>query len=118
VALKNKDLGLLELVAIALGGMIGGGIFSVLILEFASLTFIIVSLLMALANLKLRKQTGANPWLASTAVIALATGGVLILAWQLRTEPAHLAFTIAVGLIVIVSSNRYARMRGPSRRDT
>jgi hypothetical protein len=70
------------------------------------------------ANLKLRKQTCANPWLAAAAVIALAAGGVLILIWQARTEPAHLGFTIAVGLVVIVSSNRYAKMRGPSRRDT
>ena len=85
-----------------------------LILEFGSLTFMIVSLLMAVANLKLRKETGANPWVAATAVISLAAGGVLILVWQLRTEPAHLAFTLAVGLIVIVSSNRYAKMRGPS----
>lgn len=89
-----------------------------LILEFGSLTFMLVSLLMAVANLKLRKQTGANPWLASIAVVALAGGCVLILAWQFRTEPARLAITLAVGLVVMASSNRYAKLRGPISRDT
>ena len=81
-----------------------------LIVEFGSLTFMIVSLLMAVANLKLRAQTGANGLFAGLAVASLAAGAVLILVWQLRTEPLHLGFTLAVGLVVVVSSNRYAKM--------
>ncbi len=84
-----------------------------LILEFASLTFIVVSFVMALANLKMREHTGAKLWLAILSVLALAAAGVLILLWQLRSEPAHLAITLAIGVGIAVSSKAYGRYASP-----
>ncbi len=68
-----------------------------LILEFGSLTFIVVSLLMAIANFKLREHTGTSLWFGIVSVLALAVAACLILLWQMRTGPLHLAITVTVG---------------------
>ncbi len=100
-ALSIMALALFAWVLVLTGGL-------ELILEFGSLTFIVVSFLMAVANLKMRTQTGTSIWLGMTAVVALFVGGLLILGWQLWTEPSHLMATFAVALVVVVSSLLFA----------
>ncbi|MFT6397539.1 MAG: amino acid transporter [Bradymonadia bacterium] len=80
-----------------------------LILEFGSLTFMLVSLLMAVANLKIREHTGANLWVGLLAVAALVSGVLLIISWQLRTDLSHFIVTLGVGVAVVVGSMIYAR---------
>lgn len=79
---------------VALGGL-------VFILEFGSLTFLLVSLLMALANLRLRRETHSSLWVVLAALLGLATAAVLLLDYQLTTDPFHLAVTL--GLYVILA---------------
>jgi len=83
-----------------------------LILEFGSLTFIVVSFLMAVANFKLREQTGTSAWAGALAMLALAVEALLILGRQLWTEPLHLAITLGLAALVIGASGAYAKAAG------
>jgi len=159
-----------ELLAIALGGMVGGGIFSILgvsvsisgtifgasrllaviaadgyfpaalakrrkehiptnailvmtvtafgfvalggleaILEFSSITFIIASLLMAWANLKMRRETRTSGSIAVLAVLALGASAAAILWYQWRTHPGSLAVTLGLYLALTMAAAAFAR---------
>lgn len=57
-----------------------------LILEFGSVTFLLVSLLMAIANFKIRSKTNSSTLLTFSTIIGLGIGGVLILYYELTNE--------------------------------
>jgi amino acid transporter len=69
-----------------------------LIIEFGSLTFICVSLLMAISNFRVRKHTGTSVPAALVAIVSLAGAGACIVGWQAFEEPAHLAVTVGVAV--------------------
>jgi amino acid transporter len=79
-----------------------------LILEFGSLTFILVSFLMALANLRIRDKTGSSLWLTSAALAGLGCAGILICYYQFTTDPVHLAITVGLFVLIALSSFLYA----------
>ncbi len=60
--------------------VLGGGL--QVILEFGSVTFIIVSFLMALANFKKRKETGSHVILTLAAMISLFVAGASIFIFE------------------------------------
>lgn len=82
-----------------------------LILEFGSLTFLLVSLLMALANHRIRERTGSSPWLTSTAIVVLLSGTALILRYELRHRPEQVAFIAGLYALLTLGAWRYARPR-------
>jgi amino acid transporter len=82
--------------------ILGGGL--QLILEFGSITFIIVSFLMALANFKKRKETASNLILTLIAMIGLFIAGVLIIAFELLHAPEQVASIAAVFAILTVGA--------------
>ena len=53
-----------------------------LILEFGSITFLLVSLLMAVANYKIRDKTNSSKILTALSVFGLGIGGILILYYE------------------------------------
>ncbi|MCG8183069.1 APC family permease [Tenacibaculum piscium] len=57
-----------------------------LILEFGSITFLLVSLLMAIANFKIRDKTNSSTFLTILAIIGLAVGGFLILYYEFTNK--------------------------------
>jgi amino acid transporter len=57
-----------------------------LILEFGSITFLLVSLLMAIANFKIRVQTNSSNFFTLLSIFGLALGGVLILYYELKNN--------------------------------
>ena len=57
-----------------------------LILEFGSITFLLVSLLMAIANHKIRKQTNSSKILSLLSIFGLTLGGMLILYYELTDK--------------------------------
>jgi amino acid transporter len=57
-----------------------------LILEFGSITFLLVSLLMAYANFKLRKSTNSSSAMTMMAIAGLSIGSVLILYYEFTTQ--------------------------------
>lgn len=94
----------LAFVLVALGGL-------ETILEFGSLTFILVSLLMAVANLYKRKETGAIPALALLALIGLAGAAVILLQYQWTTDPFHLYATLTIYAVISLLAWIYTRIR-------
>lgn len=71
-----------------------------LILEFGSITFLLVSLLMAIANFKIRSKTSSSTLLTVLAIIGLSVGGVLILYYELSNEWKQLLAIIALYLFL------------------
>jgi len=66
------------------------------ILEFGSITFLLVSLLMAYANYKIRHKTSSNAMFAIISIIALFCSAVLILYYEYKTEFEQLIFILAI----------------------
>ena len=67
-----------------------------IILEFGSVTFILVSFLMAVSNFKMRKETGSHVVFTLIAMIGLFAAGTLIIVFELQHSPEQL---IPIGVI-------------------
>ncbi|HHB77895.1 MAG TPA: APC family permease [Saprospiraceae bacterium] len=65
-----------------------------LILEFGSITFLLVSLLMAVANYKIRTETNSSTALTLLAIIGLSVGGALILYYELTHKWEQMLFIL------------------------
>lgn len=79
-----------------------------LILEFGSITFLLVSLLMAVANFKIRKQTNASDWATIAAIVGLASGGCFILYYELTHDWKQMACIILLYLILGIGAWLFA----------
>lgn len=82
-----------------------------LILEFGSITFIVVSLVMAYCNFKIRQYTGANPILAFIAMFGLLIAGLLILYFEYNESPEELINILGLYVLLIIGSFFYARKK-------
>jgi len=63
-----------------------------LILEFGSITFLLVSLLMSIANFKIRKKTKSSFYITIISMIGLFMGTLFILYYELINQPQQLIF--------------------------
>jgi len=79
------------------------------ILEFGSVTFLLVSLLMAIANYKIHRKTGASRPLTILAVAGLSTGTLLILYYEAVNQPRQLGFIVGLYLLLSLGAWLYAR---------
>ncbi len=79
-----------------------------IILEFGSITFIFVSLLMAVANFKMHRKTKASPLMAVLAIAGLGTAALLIVYYEYHHHPEQLVFIVALYFVLSVSSLLYA----------
>ena len=86
-----------------------------LIIEFGSITFLLVSWLMAVANHRLREETGSHPVLTIAALVTLAAGVVLIVIYEARIHPPQLAFI--VGLYAALALGCWLFTRFVARRE-
>jgi hypothetical protein len=100
---------LVALAAMAYLLVAAGGL--VLILEFSSLTFILVSFLMALANLRIRDKTDSRLSLTLAALLGLGGAGALLVYYQLATDPLHLGVTLALYVAIALSARLYAKLQ-------
>lgn len=80
-----------------------------LILEFGSITFLLVSLLTALANFKLRKETNSSTLITFLAIITLFTGSSLILYYEFQTKWIQMIAIILIYIILIIFAWLYAK---------
>lgn len=78
------------------------------ILEFGSITFIIVSILMALANFKIRKETHTKGFFALVAIAGLTAGGLCLLYYELTNERKNLMYILGVYVVLLVLSYIYS----------
>jgi amino acid transporter len=79
-----------------------------IILEFGSIAFILVSLLMAISNYKVRSKTNSNPFLALLAILGLFFAGVLIFYFEYRENKFQLLSIIAVFILLFLGSFLYS----------
>ena len=83
-----------------------------LILEFGSITFLLVSLLMSIANFKIRKKTNSHGGFALTAIFGLFLGAMLIFYYEYQTKPEQLLFIGMIYAILSVGAYLYAKIGG------
>ncbi|MCB9046424.1 MAG: amino acid permease [Chitinophagales bacterium] len=80
------------------------------ILEFGSITFIIVSFLMAYANFVKRKETNTSVLYAIIVMSGLFAGGALILYYEYMYQPKQLIFIGGLYIALTILSLIYARL--------
>jgi hypothetical protein len=83
-----------------------------LILEFGSITFLLVSLLMSIANFKIRKETNSHGGFALTAIFGLFLGAMLIFYYEYQTKPEQLLFMGMIYAVLSVGAYLYAKIGG------
>ncbi len=71
-----------------------------LILEFGSITFLLVSLLMAVANYKIREKTNSSIYITVISILGLAVGGILILYYEFKTKWEQMIAIIILYIIL------------------
>jgi len=91
-------------ILIAIGGLR-------LILEFGSITFLLVSLLMAIANFKIRAKTGSSDFITILSILGLLLGTILILYYEYISSPEQLFFIMILYGILSVGAWSYARIK-------
>ena len=82
-----------------------------LILEFGSITFLLVSLLMAVANFKIREKTHTNTLFATVTIFGLFMGTILILFYEYKTNPEQLFFIVGLYVLLTIGAYTYAKVR-------
>ena len=82
-----------------------------LILEFGSITFLLVSLLMAVANLKMRKQTKSSPVLTILAIIVMTIAGILILYYEFKNALTQMLFIIGLYVLLTIGAFVFAKKK-------
>lgn len=81
------------------------------ILEFGSVTFLLVSLLMAVANFRLRRETNSSFVLTLLASAGLFAGTVCILSYELTEQPRQLLFIVGLYVVLTIGSFLYSKRK-------
>lgn len=95
-------MALLASVLILIGGL-------ELILEFGSITFLLVSLLMSVANYKIRDKTGSSKLLTLLAIIGLGFGAVLILYYELTNNWEQMIFIFSLYILLGIGAYLFSK---------
>ncbi len=80
------------------------------ILEFGSITFLLVSLLMAIANYKIKDKTKSSTFFTSIAIIGLSIGSILILWYEYKTNIKQLIYIVTLYAILTVGAFVYSKL--------
>jgi amino acid transporter len=80
-----------------------------LILEFGSITFLLVSLLMAVANYKIRDKTMSSKILTIFSIIGLSLGGILILYYEFSNKWVQMLVIILLYIILAFGAWIYSK---------
>ncbi|RXJ60232.1 APC family permease [Candidatus Marinarcus aquaticus] len=80
------------------------------ILEFGSVTFLLVSFLMAYANYRIRDKTNSSLWITLLSMVALFMGTCMIIYYEVVTQIKQLYFIVAIYVILTVLAYVYAKL--------
>ncbi len=80
-----------------------------MILEFGSITFLLVSVLMAYANFKIRHLTSSSTLITLTSLIGLLSGAVLIFYYEITTQIEQVLFIGVMYILLTLGSWLYSR---------
>lgn len=84
-----------------------------MILEFGSVTFLLVSLLMAYANYKIRDLTKSSRVVTLISIFGLLMATGLILYYELTNQPEQLLFIVILYLLLTIAAWLFARRNEP-----
>lgn len=110
LAVKSKNSpkhSIIALASLASFLVIIGGL--ELILEFGSITFLLVSLLMAVANFKIKDKTKSSTFLTLLSIFGLGLGGILILYYEFTHEWEQMAVIISLYAVLAVAAWRFSK---------
>ncbi len=79
------------------------------ILEFGSITFILVSLMMAISNYKMRKETKTRTTVALITIGGLAMAAILIFYFEWNENFDQLIYIISIYLLLVIGSYVFAK---------
>ena len=82
-----------------------------LILEFGSVTFLLVSLLMAYANYKIRDLTHSSPVITILAIVGLLAGTILIFYYEFNNQLEQMIFIAGIYILLTFASWLYSRTK-------
>ena len=82
----------------------------VVILEFGSVTFLLVSMLIAYANYKIRHLTGSSAVISVLSMLGLILGTVLIIYYELINQPEQLLFIAGLYALLTAGAWIYSRV--------
>ena len=80
-----------------------------LLVEFGSITFLIVSLLMAIINFRIRDKTNSSSLITLLAVFGLGLGGILILYYEFTHKWEQMLAIIVVYILLTFGAWLYAK---------
>lgn len=86
------------------------------IFEFGSVTFLLVSMLMAYANFKIRRQTQSSTMMTILALVSLAIGTLLILYYEATAQPEQIFFIAGLYILLTAGAYLYAKTFSPGKR--
>ncbi len=81
-----------------------------LILEFGSITFLLVSLLMAIANFKIRVKTDSSNIITIISIIGLLLGTILILYYEYIFNLQQLIFILILYIVLSIGAWGYGKI--------
>ncbi len=85
------------------------------IASFSSMTFLLVSIGVCIANLKLRGRTSSKLLPVIAGLALMGTTVILLVIYEIRNEPKTLIFTIGIYLMTIVAHLVFERYRAKVR---
>ena len=104
---QNAIIGMAAMASVLI--LIGG---LELILEFGSITFLLVSLLMAVANYKIREKTNSSKFLTALSIFGLSIGGILILYYEFTTKWEQMIAIIFLYIFLAFGAWIYSKKQG------
>ncbi|NRS88873.1 amino acid transporter [Flavobacterium sp. 7E] len=110
---QNAIIGMAVMASILI--LIGG---LELILEFGSITFLLVSLLMAVANFKIRDKTASSTFLTGLSIFGLGIGGILILYYEFTTKWEQMMAIIILYIILAIGAWIYSKKKETKEKRT
>ncbi len=79
------------------------------ILEFGSITFLFVSLLMAIANFKIRNLTRSSTVMGIVTILGLSIGSILILLYEYKNNVEQLIFIAIIYMLLTIGAYIYSK---------
>ncbi len=80
-----------------------------LLVEFGSITFLMVSLLMAIINYRIRKKTNSSSFITIAAIVGLSLGGILILYYEFTHKWEQMIAIIIVYIALTIGAWIYSK---------
>ncbi len=82
-----------------------------LILEFGSITFLLVSLFIAITNFKIKDKTHSSTFLTILSILGLSVGAILILYFEWKTKFKQLEFILFLYFVLAIGAWLYGKKK-------